>query len=684
MSTIGFDKKLYIGSFGIILLTILIIGFVNFYQSKDSFLSKGKIRVQNVSDVLLKAVELKYNMQKEKINTEMGILISESLFTGDIFVDRNLVEMEIYDIRSNKKENASIPAIMFGLDPATNNHTTVEKASSLGVSEFSIYQFHDNKLVKVSSNIISKDGSRPIGEYYTKDSEQYNAVMGGELKFFLVKNGAEISMQILKPFVESLKGEIAGAYSITSKILTSDITELVNKVNVSGYGFSFVGDSDGNILVHPDKTYLSLKIQEFDNGEALLNGKLSSVIFKHDKRTYNAYVNYFEPWNLYFTTAVSEEDLLIGVNKQIVTSSFISGILALIIGALIISFMNRQLIKNMKGMANLVKEVSKGNFKQTFVYTANDAIKETVDGMNDMVEGLAEMIKDLNSGVHALSTTSGELNQISDQMSEGSETTVSKVNMVASAAEEMSVSMDSVAAAMEEASMNVETASNGTKDMNSNIEKVNHNSKKTQEITNKAVKQALQTSERVQKLGKAAEEINKVTDTISNISSQTNLLALNATIEAARAGEAGKGFAVVANEIKELAGQTAEATEEIGNNIQEIQEQISGAVTEIQEVSTIINQINDYVNKSAAAIGQQSSTTGEIAENVRQLSLGIQDVTINVNESSKVSGNVSAELSDVLTASQEINEFSNTVKEKSLILNDVMLKLKDITEKFEI
>jgi methyl-accepting chemotaxis protein len=177
-------------------------------------------------------------------------------------------------------------------------------------------------------------------------------------------------------------------------------------------------------------------------------------------------------------------------------------------------------------------------------------------------------------------------------MTEGSELTVSKVNTVASAAEEMSVNMDSVAAAMEQASTNVEIVANGTTDMSRNIEKVAQNSNDTREITNKAVGKALQTSKRVSELGRAAEAINKVTDTINGISSQTNLLALNATIEAARAGEAGKGFAVVANEIKELAGQTARATQDIAKNIEEIQGQIGGAVTEIQDITQIINQIN--------------------------------------------------------------------------------------------
>jgi methyl-accepting chemotaxis protein len=682
---IGFGKKLYISSLGIILLTILIIAAVNFYQTKNSFLSKGKAGIQNVSDVLLKTIEMQHNSQKSKLESDLGMLITESENAGNVMlVTSRTAEMDVFDINSSEKTHLVLPRLFFGVEFITGNYTLVDKVGKFSTSQIAIYQAFEEKFIKVSTNLKNPDDTRPVGEYFTSSTDEYKSMMAGTPYLFLNGTGMDKTFQVLTPFSYKLEDAVAGAYSVTSRILTKDLEALVKKVTVSGRGYSFVNDASGQILIHPDDAYTKLNINAFDGGEMIMNVKNGFISYEYGNQLYYGYVNYFKPWDLYFTVAVSEAELMAGINRQILTSAGLSGIIALILGALIIGLMNRQLMNNMNGMATMAKEVAKGNFKYAFTYTAKDAIHDTVESMTDMAGELAQMIRELNLGVDTLSKASGELNGISDQMSTGAETSVTKVNAVAAAAEEMSVNMESVAAAMEQASTNVEVVAVGTSQMRDSIEKVAQNSVHTREITSRAVEQARQTSDRVRKLGKAAEEINKVTETINNISSQTNLLALNATIEAARAGEAGKGFAVVATEIKALAGQTAGATQDIAKNIKEIQDQINGAVTQIQDISAIIHEINNFVNEAAAAIEIQSTTTNEIAENISQVSQGIQEVNENVSQSSAVSSQVAHEITDVLTASRQVSDFSSNVKEKATTLNAVMAQLKALTKKFQI
>lgn len=685
MTSLGFGKKLYLGSFGIIILTIVIIGVVNFFQSSTAFLAKGKTGIENVAGAMLKTMELKYNMQKDKIEADLGLLESKKGEDNQIMVVAGrTVEMALTDRATGKKLKQTLPKLIFGLEFVTGEYEIVDSVGKITDSEIAVYQFFEDKLIKVSTSWKNTDESRPVGEYFSSNTDIYTDLMADKIHIALVENHGRRCMQIFKPFREAIDNKIVGAYSISSQIITPDIAGFIQSLHVSGKGVSFIASPEGRILVHPDKTVIDQSVREFSNGEAILKTDKGFVEYTDGVDKYYSYIHQFTPWNLIFGVAVSENELMAGMNEQILTSSAISGLIALVVGALIIGVMNRQLMTSMAGMATLAREVAKGNFRHSFSYTAADAIKETVDSMNEMVQGLGNMIIELNRGVDTLSTSSGELNTIADQMSRGSGTTLEKLNAVSAAAEEMSVNMDSVAAAMEQASTNVETVALGTSDMSSNIEKVAQNSKNTREVTGKAVEQAEKTTSRIRQLGKAAEEINKVTDTINNISSQTNLLALNATIEAARAGEAGKGFAVVANEIKELAKQTAGATEDIAQNIHAIQDEISGAVKEIKEISGIISQIDEFVTEASSAIDSQSATTGEIAENINQVSLGIQEVNENVNQSSAVSGKVAEDISEILAASQQINNLSADVKKKADTLTGVMEQLKTLTGRFQI
>jgi len=686
MRSIGFGKKLYLSSIGIILLTIMIIAGVSYYQAKMNFLAKGKTGINNVANVLIKTIKVQHNLHETKLKSDLNLL-KKSDGKKDVqvtMVTTMLSDINVFDINSDTRSKLAIPKLAFGANIVTGDYKVVDQVGEFSDSEIIVYQLFEDKLIKVSTNYVDKDGTRPVGEYFTKGTEPYKSVLTETPYLFLSGSGRDKRIQLVSSFRDVLEDEIAGAFSVSRSILTKDLVDLVKTVTVSGHGASFINDAQGNILVHPDKDFAGKNIKSFQGGEQILKTEAGFVSYKIDDQLYYAYTMFFKPWDFYFTVAVSNDELMSGINKQIFSSVGVSGLIALIIGILIIGLINRQLMSSMTGMATMAKQVARGKFSHSFKYNAEDAIRDTVTAMDEMVNELAHMIGQMNSGVNTLSNTSGELNSISDQMSQGAETTVTQINTVASAAEEMSVNMDSVAAAMKQASTNVEIVASGTTKMRSSIDTVSKNSNHTQEITNKAVEQAKLASDRVRLLGNAADEINKVTETINNISSQTNLLALNATIEAARAGEAGKGFSVVAMEIKELANQTSGATDDIALNIKEIQEQISGAVTEIQDISTIIHEINAFVNEASSAIDVQSEVTGDIIENIGQVSTGIQEVNENVAQSSTVSSHVAHEIASVLDASQQIIEFSSDVKKKASSLNEVMIQLKAATDKFQV
>jgi methyl-accepting chemotaxis protein len=173
---------------------------------------------------------------------------------------------------------------------------------------------------------------------------------------------------------------------------------------------------------------------------------------------------------------------------------------------------------------------------------------------------------------------------------------------------------------------------------------------------------AEQTNQTIAKLGESSAEIGNVVKVITSIAEQTNLLALNATIEAARAGEAGKGFAVVANEVKELAKQTGQATEDISQKIGAIQQDTEGAVTAIQQIGAIINQVNDIANTIASAVEEQSVTTNEMARNVEEAAKGSNEIVQNIGGVAQAAQSTASGATQTQAAAQELGRLASELQ----------------------
>ncbi len=349
-------------------------------------------------------------------------------------------------------------------------------------------------------------------------------------------------------------------------------------------------------------------------------------------------------------------------------------------------FFASSITRPIKRVVNGLDELAQGEGDLTMRLPAKgkDEIADLAHKFNAFMEKLQVMIKEVTTGVRTLSTSSESLADISVEMTKGSEHTSAKSNTVASASEEMSVNMNSVAAAMEQSSTNTDTVAKAANEMTTTIAEIAQNTGNAHDVTEDAVKQIHEASEKVLDLGQAAKKIDKITETITDISEQTNLLALNATIEAARAGEAGRGFAVVANEIKALARQTAQATLDIQRQINDVQNSTSSTASSIDEISKVIIGVNDIVTVISAAVEQQSSATAEIVNNITQTAEGISEVTEHVNQSSAASSSISEEIADVNHSAAEINRNSGQVKTKAEELSSLAHSLNELVGKFKV
>jgi methyl-accepting chemotaxis protein len=277
-------------------------------------------------------------------------------------------------------------------------------------------------------------------------------------------------------------------------------------------------------------------------------------------------------------------------------------------------------------------------------------VKNAIDitGRKRAEEGLRVTINTVSQNAQALASSSEELTAVSQQMSSNSEETAAQSNVVAAASEQVS--------------RNVATVATSAEEMSASAKEVAKNATEAAKVATQAVKVASETNLTVAKLGESSIEIGKVIKVITSIAQQTNLLALNATIEAARAGEAGKGFAVVANEVKELAKQTASATEDISGKIEAIQNDTKAAVAAIDQIGKIINQINDIQNTIASAVEEQTATTNEIARNAAEAAKGSTEISRNIASVSTAAKNTTQGANNTLTAATELARLAAELK----------------------
>jgi methyl-accepting chemotaxis protein len=334
--------------------------------------------------------------------------------------------------------------------------------------------------------------------------------------------------------------------------------------------------------------------------------------------------------------------------------------------------------KPIRKIAEVLLELGGGNKQVDVPYVGRgDEIGDAANAANIFKENLIRIEKmeaeQKEAEVRAAAQRKADMHKLADEfqsavgqivetVSSASTELEAAAGTLTKTAETTQALSGTVAAASEEASTNVQSVASATEEMTSSVNEISRQVQESAKIAGAAVRQAQETDERINELSQAAGRIGDVVKLITAIAEQTNLLALNATIEAARAGEAGRGFAVVASEVKQLASQTAKATEEISTQIASMQSATEDSVAAIKEIGGTIGRISEIASTIAAAVEEQGAATQEIARNVGEAAKGTAMVASNITDVNRGAGETGSASSQVLSSAQSLSSESNHLK----------------------
>lgn len=533
--------------------------------------------------------------------------------------------------------------------------------------------------------IISPDNPR--------DSWFYSSIKSGQKTAISIQRAEKTNH--LMAFINVLMGPVDSPLGVAGcGINLEQLSQKLSDTKLTENSIAYLIGPEGGIKAHPDTKVLNdiKNIQNFDDKNykenvvsPLLSNTEGSIEYVNAKKVDMLVAYKVVPstgWKV--VIEIPKKELGKGLGK-IKIASFLMLVIFIVILVIVLNFLLNIILKSIINAADALSEISEGDgdLTQRLNVTSSDEIGTLASSFNMFIGKLNTIIREAAGHSFKVRDAANDMLTISQNVSTESESTSKKTANIALSTDSVNTNIKSVSSAMDNATNNISTIASSVVEMSATVNEISQRASEANSISQNAVNMSTATSSQIQELGASAQEISRVTETITEISEQTNLLALNATIEAARAGEAGKGFAVVAGEIKELATQTASATQEIKEKITGIQEATNSSISNIEAINKVINDFNELITSIAVAIEEQTSTTQEISSNISFLSEGVADANNNVAQSAAAVSEISQDADSANTSVGELAANGSQLKSDAKALADLADNLTNLMGSFK-
>ncbi len=729
--TIG-KKLIFYGVLGST-VPLLLFGIIAVWQGGKTFNEAEKatrkqayINLESITKGTNAMLIAQHEVLERKVATDLNVAANEVKAAGGVHLTDTKYRWNARNQYTGAEQALELPQMLVGTAAVTSNadprvqSPIVDKVRDLVGGTCTIFQRMNaaGSMLRVATNVETKQGTRAINTFIPAINPDGNPnpvlqkVLRGERyigRAFVVNAWYITAYEPIKDITGNIVGMLyvgipqESATSLREQIMQVGVGETgyVYVLNSSGaYVISKQGKRDGEVIWdakdHEGKNFIQDMVKAAQNLQPGEVGE-SSYIWKNPgesaPRLKSTKFMYFEPWDWIIAVGSYENELLSDTNMIRAVNNkgnvIMAGvfILCLIACALLWFFISKGLTRPIQKTMDLLTVISAGDLSQDVepeMLKRKDEIGSMMQALQAMVINLRELLGGLADGVTTLVSSSGELTGVSTQTAAGVESMAERSNTLAAAAEEASSNTASVATGMDHTTHSLSSVASATEEMSATVGEIASNSEKARDISEQAMNQTQIVTGTMQSLGEAAQEIDKVTETITEISSQTNLLALNATIEAARAGTAGKGFAVVAGEIKELARQTAEATEDIKRRISGIQTSTGSAISDIAQITQVIQEVGNLVNSIAAGIEEQSVVTRDVAGNIAQASAEVNDANDQLAQTASVSQAIAKDVAAVNLTVDEIRQGNGQLQNSTTELSALAERLSLMIKKFKV